>query len=354
MTRMYRYFYRFFLLVVCISLLGCAPRAQEPPVEIIYRDWVGAMPQSVLDAFTKETGIKVIYQPYETQEALLQEMREGKKYDVVVLESELISGALRDNLLAELHFANLTNFKNLSPSFRDLAYDPHNAHSIPYSWGTTGLVVRRDLVTKPVTHWADLWAPEFAGKVITWNSQRYMIGIALKSLNYSVNSENPQELETAKQKLLALRPNTRQVNWESAVAAPFLIKGDAVLAVGQVDELMAGQQAKAPIDYIMPEEGAIIWGDNWVVPANASHQEAAEKLINFFLRPDISAEIINTTYYWLPNDAALSLVKPELRANKAVLPDMAELKNAEILSGLSPEGEKLYQQIWDQIQAAGQ
>lgn len=336
---------------VSLAMVGCSQTTVVVPVEIIYRDWAGAMPQSVLDAFTKETGIKVVYQPYENQESLLQEIRSGQRFDVIVLESELIPGALRENLLAELDIESLTNYKNISPNFRDLVYDPYNAHSIPYSWGTTGLVVRSDLVSKPVTKWADLWDPQFAGKIITWNSPRYMIGIALKSLNYSINSESPQELESAKQKLISLKPHTRQVNWEMAVAMPFFLREEAVLAIGQIDELMAGQKANVPISYILPDEGAILWGDNWAVPTNAPNKEAGEKLINFFLRSDIGAEIINTTFYWLPNEAALPLVNPELRNNPNILPDPATLKNAEILSGLSPEGEKLYQMIWDQVQA---
>jgi len=342
-------------MLVCLFfsfLSGCTPSEQSEPIELVYRDREGAMPQAVLVAFTKETGISVVYQPYETQEEVLEEMRQGESFDVVVLESEVIPAALRENLLSELSLSNIPNFKNLSPSFRDLAFDPNNAHSIPYRWGTTGLVARRNIWEQPVTKWADLWNPEFAGKIITWNSPRYMVGIALKSLGYSINSENAEELEAAKQKLLELKPHMKQIDRGTAVAAPYLISGEAVLAIGQVDEPMAVQKAGVEIDYILPAEGAILWSDNWSIPANSTHKEAAEQLINFFLRAEISAEMINTTYYWLPNDAAVPLIRADLRDNPAVVPDSSLLKNAEFLSGLSVQGEMLHNTVWMELQSA--
>ena len=344
------------IVVVLLSglLSACGSPSPTPAPALVYRDWEGVMPQAVLDAFTAETGIPVSYLAYETQEEAVADMRAGNAYDVVVLENQLIPPLVQDRLLAEIDYSQVPNFSNISANFRDLAYDPQNAHSVPYSWGTTGLVVRTDLVEEPVQRWADLWDARYSGRVAGWTLPRYMVGIALKSLGYSLNSEDPAELEAALERLVDLKPGLTLLEWEPAVAAPYLVSGEVAIAVGQADDVLVGREQNPAIAYVLPAEGGLLWGDNWVIPANASHKEAAESLINFFLRPEIAAQIINETYYWLPNDAALTLVDPEIRDNPAIFPPLDSLRNAEILLPLSVEGQALHQQIWERFMAAGQ
>ncbi len=347
------------IIVLILGMLilqsGCS--AATTPVskitELVFRNWEGDIAPEILAAFETQYGIKVHYLPYETQEEAIDEIRAGKVYDLVVLENQLIPSLVADGLLAEIDYGNVPNFKNISANFRDLAYDPGNIHSIPYSWGTTGLVVRTDLVEQPITGWADLWDSRYAGKLMGWPLPRYMLGIALKSLGFSLNSENPEEVEAALQKLIALKPHITLRDWESAVAAPYLISGEVVIAVGQADDVTAGQEATAAIQYVLPEEGAILWGDSFTIPANSPNKKATEQLIDFLLRAEISAQITNATYYWLPNDAALPLVNPEIRDNPAIFPSSDMLKNAEILLSLSPEGEALHADAWERFLTAG-
>ncbi|MGD8793972.1 MAG: spermidine/putrescine ABC transporter substrate-binding protein [Anaerolineae bacterium] len=355
MTRNTRRIGLFTLFLLFVILLPACGTPTPAPVEpLIYRDWEGVMPQAVLDAFTAETGIPVTYVPYEIQEDAVAEMRAGQAYDVVVLENQLIPPLVADGLLAEIDYSQVPNFKNISANFRDLAYDPQNAHSVPYSWGTTGLVVRTDLTPEPVTRWADLWDARYAGRVMGWTLPRYMVGLTLKSLGYSLNSEDPAELEEALDRLVALKPGLTLLEWEPAVAAPYLISGEAVVAVGQADDVLVGREENPAIAYILPREGGLLWGDNWTIPSNAPNKDGAEKLIDFLLRPESAAQIINETYYWLPNDAALPLVDEELRNNEAIFPSDEALQNAEILLPLSPEGEALHQEIWQRFLEAGQ
>ena len=347
------------LVLSLLAVTGCAqpvsptPAAQiaapEEKQEIILRNWEGDISQDILDAFESQSGIHVVYLPYETQEDAVAQIRAGEVYDVVVLENQLIPALIKENLLASIDYTIVPNFRNISPNFRDLVYDPQNAHSIPYSWGTTGLAVRTDLVEKPVTGWSDLWNPNYAGKLIGWPLERYMIGIALQFLGHSINSEDPAELEAALEQLLILKPRIRLLEWESAVSAPYLVSGEAVLAIGQADDVIEGRQQNPHIVYIMPQEGGILWGDNFTIPANSPHKKAAEKLINFLLSAEISAQIVNQTYYWLPNDAALPLINPEIRDNPAIFPPPEMLENAEILLPLNPEGQALHDQIWQRF-----
>lgn len=342
------------VLTALVAACSPMPTATPGPPELILRNWEGDISADILAAFEAEYGIHVTYLPYESQEEVVAAMRAGAVYDVVVLENQLIPPLVEEGLLAEIDYSNIPNFRNISPNFRDLAYDPGNAHSIPYSWGTTGLVVRTDLVEEPVTRWADLWDPRYAGRVMGWPLPRYMLGIALKSLGYSLNSENPVEVEAALERLIELKPAIVLREWEPAVAAPYLVSGEIVIAVGQADDVIEGQAHNPAIAYVMPAEGGILWGDNFTIPANSLHKREAELLINFLLRPEISAQIINETYYWLPNDAALPLVAPEIRNNPAIFPDAAMLRGAEILLPLSPAGEALYAAAWERFLSAGE
>ena len=341
------------ILVLILSACGSLG-ATEEPVTLIYRDWEGAMPQAVLDAFTAEYGIQVEYLYYDAQEDAIADMQAGEVYDVVVLENQLIPGVVAEGMLAEINYHNVPNFKNISANFRDLIYDPGNRHSVPYSWGTTGLAVATQALDAPVNGWADIWEAGNKGKFVGWSLERYMVGMALKSLGYSLNSEDPKELEEALKRLIALKPNLILVDWEAAVTATHIINGEAIYGLGQADDVAAGETEQVEIEYILPEEGAILWGDNWTIPANSPHKEEAELLINFFLRPEIAAQIINETYYWLPNDAALPLVKPELRDNTAIFPSTQAIQTAEIMLPLSPQGEALHQEIWNRFLAAEQ
>jgi spermidine/putrescine-binding protein len=341
------------LLVVLILTSALAACANQPAqsVELIYRDWENVIPTAVFDAFTKETGIKVNYISYQNQEELIKEIQDGKVYDVVVLETQFIPALVMDGRLAEIDYQNVPNFKNISAHICDQGFDPHNAHSIPYSWGTIGMVVRTDRIKDPVTSWADFWRPEFQGKILGWNLQRYLIGMALKSLGYSLNSEKPAELEAALGKLIEIKQYMTLVDWETAVSGKHLIAGDSVIALGQADDVLLGVKRKVPIEYVLPIEGAILWGDNWSVPANSIHKKEAEQLINFLLQAEVAAQIINETSYWLPNDLALPLVKPEIRDNPAIFPPSENLSKAEVLMPLSPAGQKLYDQIWMRFEA---
>lgn len=341
--------------MICLILLaGCQlsnlltrTTDQSPPTEITFRNWDGDIDQNIFVAFEAQSGIKIKFVPYDNQEDAVFEIQNGASYDVVVLENQWIPSLVQEGLLAEINYNNVPNFKYISANFRDLSYDPRNQHAIPYSWGTTGLVVRTDLVEEPVTSWAALWDPRYANKVIGWSIPRYMIGIALKSLGYSLNTQDPQQLQAAEEQLMKLKGKIKLVDWEPAVSAPLLVSGEVVIAVGQADDVLEGHEQNKDIQYIFPEEGGLLWGDNFTILANSPHKAVAEQFINFLLSPEISAQIINETYYMLPNDATMPLVNTDIRNNPAIYPSQANLVNTEIILPLSAATEQRYYEIWD-------
>ena len=347
--------------LVASLLAGCgastpSPTPTPPPLasELDFYDWAGYMPQSVLDAFTAEYGVKVNYVVYESQEDAEANMRAGKVYDVVVMGIDFIPRLVADGLLAEIDRRNVPNLKNISANFRDLTYDPGNKYSVLYEWSTTGLVYRTDLIKEPITRWTDLWNPRYAGKVGVWAIPRSMIGIALKSLGYSINSENPAELEAALKRLIQLKSNAFFLDLNLATSAPVLESGQAALVYGWPYDIMEARKGNAPISYVLPEEGTLLWGDNLVIPANSPNKYTAELFVNFILRPDISAKIVNEIVTATANEAARPFIDPQILNDPVIFPPDDALKNAEIILPLSPAGQKLYDDIWERFMAAGQ
>ncbi len=206
-----------------------------------------------------------------------------------------------------------------------------------------------------MTSWADMWDPRYTGKVTHWNTTpRYTLGAALGSLGYSINSEDPAELEEALERLLELKPNAIWLNDDVHSPAPLLVSGEAVIALGWSEDVWLAQEESDTITYVLPEEGTILWGDNFVIPANSPHKYTAELFLDFILRPEITGQIINGNYYPMPNEAANSFIDAEILNDPVVFPRNEDLQNAEILLPLSPEGEKLYAKIWERFMAASQ
>jgi spermidine/putrescine transport system substrate-binding protein len=342
-------------IILAMTLVTACGGPATPPLAkaLLYCAWPEDQVISAADAFTQETGVKVILEGYGSQEEAIETMRAHSRCDLVVMGNEFIPSMVHDNLLAKLDFRNLSNFKNISPNFRNLAYDPDNAHAVPYSWGTAGLVVRSDLVDEPVTRWADLWDPRYAGRVVMWlSTPRQTLGTALMRLGHSINTVDPAQLEAALQLLLPLKPNAIWLDEEESSASR-LVSGEAVMALGWALDVRQGREQNPAIAYVLPQEGAMVWGDNFVIPAASPNRYTAELFLNFLLRPEITAQIIHKGRYAMPNDGAIPLVDPEMRGDPVIYPSNEQMRRAQLMLPLSPEGESLYQAVWDRFLAAG-
>lgn len=353
---------RFFLLaLLSVSLVATSCRSATlaaPPTalapELRLYDWPDDIPVAVLAQFTAEYGVQINYETYGDQKKAVEELAEGAVYDVVVMSNEYVYELIQKQLLAPIDYQVVTNFKNISPNFRDLAYDPQNRYSIPFNWGTVGIIVRTDIITQPITQWQDLWDPAHAGQIIVWQTRREMIGAVLKSLNYSCNSEDPNELEEARQRLLALRPHIRLLAETEASVAPYLVSGEAPLALGFARDVLEAQKSNPAVQYVLPTEGTMLWGDNFVIPANSPNQRTAQLFLNFLLRPEIGAQIFAHNLYPTVNDAAKPLLDPALRNDPVIFPSTAALQNAEILLAVSPETMRKHEEIWQEFLSASQ
>lgn len=351
-----------FLILFCVCA-GCAPSSTVLTVptpqpladELTFYGWNEDFSPDLLNAFTTEYGVRINYVSYTSQKEAADDIRAGKVYDLAIMSNELVGTLANEGLLAPLSRSELPNFKNISPNFRDLVFDPNNTYSVPYNWGIVFFIARQDLLQKPITSWSDLWNLPPDQKIIMWPDFRNAVGIALLSLGYSINSEDPAELEAARKQLLRLRPNVLIMKDDDTSFAPYLASGEAVIGLNAgSNDVIESQTASPEVALIQPSEGTMLWGDNFVIPANSAHKSTAEAFLNFLLRPESAVQMVEWNYYATPNDNALPLLPAELTSNELVFPPRDELVHSEIITPLSPETYQIYASIWDEFLKAGQ
>lgn len=347
---------RLTLLVAALALAACGKKdepvaAAAEPAEVYFCNWSEYIDPTVLDEFTQKTGIKVVYSTYDSNEALYAKMKltEGGGCDVVVPSTYFISKMAREKLLQPLDKAKLANLGNLDANLLNQPYDPGNAVSVPYMWGVTAIAVNKDKFDPAtITSWADLWKPEFQGQLLLHDDVREVFAIALRTLGYSGNSTNPQEIAAAFEKLKTLVPGVRKFDSESPKDA--YLQGDVAVGMLWNGEAFLAQQEQAPLAYVYPKEGAILWIDSLAIPATAKRPGNAHALINFLLEPDNARRNSEEVGYGTPNTAALKLLDPAVSGNVVPYPPAEVLKGAELQVDIG-EAISTYDNYWQQLKA---
>ena len=266
-------------------LVGCGTSKPSNQVLNVYNvgDYID---ESLITKFEEETGIKVVYETYDTNESMYQKVKSGStKYDLVFPSDYMVEKMINENMLEEIDYSNIPNYKYIDEDFRNAAYDNGDKHSVPYLWGTFGIVYNKNVVDEEdVKSWDVLWNKKYAGEIQMLDSVRDSMGISLKRLGYSMNSTNPKEIEEAKEQLMAQKPivqsyvnddgKDRLVAGESAMGIVY--SGDAITLIESNDDLA----------YSVPKEGTNRWIDAMCIPKTAENKDYAEKFINFMLDPE--------------------------------------------------------------------
>ena len=350
--------FRTSIVVVVLSILIVACGGGQQPAakstELNLYAWSEYVPQALLDSFTSQTGIKVNYDTYSSNEELQAKLQAGASgYDVIVPSDYMISILKNQNLLEKLDLNQVPNFKNLDDRIINQEYDPGNEYTVPYQWGTSCLVVDTSKVTRPVTKWADLWDPEFSGKIVLLDDEREVIGMVLEVLGYDKNSTDPAQLEEAKVKLSELMPSIKLFDSDNPKQA--LLAGEVWLGQTWNGEASIAHSENEAIEYIFPEEGCTIWFDNLAIPKSAAHIDAAHTFINFVLDAKNSILITKEFPYSNPNKAALELLKTEdpalyeaYMSSPATNPTTEDLKKTAPVKDIG-EATALWDRIWTEV-----
>lgn len=270
--------------------------------------WTEYVPQDILDCFELQYGIKVNRDEYSANEEMYAKLSAGgATYDLVQPTDFIVSLMIRQSLLQKLDKSKLTIMGNFDPNYLNFSFDPGNEYTLPYQAGTDAIVVNTDKVKVLPKSWADLWNSDYAGRLVMLDDSRAVIGITLLTLGYDVNTKDPAQLDEAKAKLAQLVPNVKLFDSDSPKSA--LIAGDVDLGMTWTGEAFLAQQEDAAIQYIYPTEGAILWQDNYAIPADAPHLDAAYAWLNYSMQGDLFWLMLRDFPYTNPNQAALDYAK---------------------------------------------
>ena len=281
-----------------------SPRMEVASTELNIFVWTEYFPQDMLDCFELVYGIKLNRDEYSSNEEMYAKVSAGgTNYDLVQPTDYIIGLMIRQGLLQELDYSKLPNISNFDSGWMNQSFDPGNKYTLPYLGGTDSIVVNTATVENVPTSWADLWKPEYAGKMVFLDDSRAVIGITLLTLGYDVNTTDPAQLEEAKAKLAELVPNIKVFDSDSPKTA--LIAGDVDLGMTWTGEAFIANQENPDIQYIYPTEGPILWQDNWAIPVGASHTDAIYAWLNYTMQGDVFWLTIRDFQYTNPNKAAL-------------------------------------------------
>lgn len=333
------------------SLLLVASGTLFASEKVVVYNWAEYIPEGALEDFTKETGIAVEYSTYDNNETMYSKLKlqNGKGYDIVVPSTYLVSKMRDEGLLHEIDHSKLSNLANLSANLMDKEYDPGNKYSIPYLWGSTGIGVNSEEIDPTsITAWADLWKPQWKGKLLLIDDVREAFHMALKKNGFSTNTTNPDEIKTAYEDLKALMPNVRVFNAD-APREPFLA-GDVNLGMLWSGEAKMAQDENPAIKYIFPSEGAGFWIDSFAIPAGAENVENAHKFIDYMLRPEVAKSVVEELGYSTPNAKVRDLVDEETRNNPIIFPPDDVMEKGEFQKDVG-DAMKLYNAYWEKLKS---
>jgi spermidine/putrescine transport system substrate-binding protein len=276
-------------------------------------NWSDYVAKSTIPNFEKQTGITVTQDYFSSNEELLAKLQAGGTgYDVIVPSDYMISIMIKSHVLEPLDMSKIPNFKNVGENYRGLPYDPTNKYSVPYQWGTTGILYNKKELGTLEPNWDPMWDSAYKGKIGMLNDERETPGAALYKLGYSVNSKDKDQLAQAEAQLEKQKPLLLGY-FDSTQNRPYVINGDLLLGhVFSGDAFLAMSQDD-DLDYIIPKPGATRWTDNMAIPKGAEHPDNAHKFINYILGAKTGAALSNYTYFNTPNEAALPMIDDALK-----------------------------------------
>jgi len=346
-------------VAICIVFIGGGfYYAKENDVmngeKLVVYNWGEYIDPEVLTMFEEETGIDIVYEEFETNEILYPKISSGAiAYDVICPSDYMIQRMIENDLLSEINFDNIPNLKNIGKQYleRSRQFDPENKYSVPYCWGTVGILYNKMMVDELVDSWSILWDPKYKDNILMQDSVRDAFGVTLKYLGYSLNSIDLDELTEAKNLLIEQKPLVQAYVIDQV--RDKMIGNEAALGVIYSGEAIYTQKENPNLEYVIPKEGSNIWIDSWVIPKNTEHKENAEKFINFLCRPDIALMNFEYITYSTPNEAARELIEDEsIRNSEIAFPDLSKYDNLETFQYLGTEADQVYGDLWNKVKSS--
>ncbi|CCI87277.1 ABC transporter substrate-binding protein [Lactobacillus gigeriorum] len=346
------------ILLVCLGLGYEVSRLEQPAVKakkqsLIIYNWGDYLDPALIKKFEHQTGYHIIYETFDSNEAMYTKIKQGgTAYDIAVPSEYMVTKMEKAHLLDKIDPNKLSNFKYLGNSFIHQSFDKKNEFSIPYFWGTLGIIYN-DKFVRPgsITKWDDLWSKKYRNNILLVDSARDIMGFALVSLGYSMNTTNLLKLRLALTKLNGLGSNVKAVIADEMKM--YMVQNEAAIGVswsGEAADMMANN---SHLHYVVPKEGSNLWFDNFVIPRTAKNKKAAYAFINFMLDPKNAAQNAEYVGYATPNEAAMKLLPKSIKNDKQFYPDPSTLKNLQVYRDLGPKVTQAYNDLFLEFKMYG-
>ncbi|NLL43363.1 MAG: spermidine/putrescine ABC transporter substrate-binding protein [Firmicutes bacterium] len=333
------------LVVFSVLLTGCK---QDKPTLYVY-NWGDYIDEDILEEFEKEFNMRVVYDTFSTNEDLYVKLKSGgSTYDVIFPSDYMLTRMLNENMLEKIDLGKIPNHRHIDASLMGTVYDPKNEYSLPYMWGTIGILYNTTLVNQPIDSWDALWDSRYAKEILMLDSQRDSLAVALIRLGYSINTLDKQELAEAGQLLKEQKPLV--LAYVVDEGKDKMVSGEAALALTWSGEAMYAISENEDLAYAIPKEGTNVWFDVMAVPKGAQNLEGALQFMDFLNRPEIALRNAEYIGYATPNLAAREMLPDEIRNDPQAYPGQAVLENAEFFVHLG-DTLKDYDRIWTEVKA---
>lgn len=334
--------------ILCPVLTGCGTTSAPNGVVSVY-NWGEYIDMDLLDQFTEETGIQVRYSTYDSNENMYTKLKSGSvNYDVIIPSDYMISRLIEEDMLMELDFSQIPNYANIDEQYRNMAYDPENKYSVPYTWGTTGIVYNPTMIDYPITKWADLFDPDLMGKhsVLMFDNSRDCIAIALLALGYDINTTNPDEITEAVDLLIKQKTDGIVQAYVMDQIFDKMANNEAAVGVYYSGDYLIMLEDNPDLVWVQPEEGANLFVDAMCVPTTCQNYDNAMAFINFMCDNEVFAQNFDTIGYALPSSGATALLDDEYKNNPILYPSQEYLSTCTPFVNLDRASLELYDSEW--------
>ena len=304
----------------------------------------------VVDAFQKLTGIHVNYTTFDSNESLYAKMKSGgASYDVIFPSDYMVGKMIQEGMLAELDYSNIPNFSRIGEDYRGWSFDPDNAYSVPYTWGTTGIIYNTTMVDDPPTSWMDLFTADLKGQLLIFDNPRDCIGLALKALGYSFNTTDKDQIAEATDLLIKQKEAGIVQAYVMDQIFDKMINNEAAMGTYYAGDYLTMVEENPDLAFVQPEEGSNLFVDAMCIPTCSKNYEDALTFINFMCRDDIVLRNCEETGYSCPSATAMEEMDEDMATDPVAYPDADILDKAETFGGLPEDTLTFYDHEWIRI-----
>lgn len=326
-----------------LTLISCGSYSNDENVITLFT-WNDYIDPQTLKNFTKETGIKVNVEFFSNNEDMLAKLENNPNYfDVITPSDFIVDKLIQEDQLAILDYNNIPNAKYLLEELESPSFDKERQYSLPYAWGTVGIIYDTTKVEEPITSWTALWDPKYRGSIIMTDSIRDTVGVALLVKGYSLNTKNPKELLEAGEILVQQKPLV--MGYIGDATENLMATGEATMAVLWSGDAVNAIRKNPNMTYVIPKEGANLWEDDFIIPKNSSRKELAELFINYMYTPEVALEAWEFIGYSTPNWGTLEMLPLEEQTDKRFYPSLPDPK-LERMRHIDDKTLETYNEVW--------